>query len=288
MSYKYWLVRYVPDAIRGEFVNIALIVGSESGDWAFRRVESLSRANRLGGSPGAAEDWLRRLHHKFARGDFRLFELENRADFRRPPTDGWVEELRVRMNNTVQISPPTPVRGENADRIADALFRVLVVDPPVRVSPGDKKPIVQRLADAFVTYGNLSTENLKRNVQLVSGLQKANFDFAVDRQDHIVQMTQVWSFQRRSVPELSRDIQAWSFAIDQLRKRGGRLRNAKTGKDLAVQLDRTVPVRVLYAPPRNEAQSEALAIARDAWESAEIVPFEQGSERALVREVVSA
>ena len=42
-AYLYWLVRDVPDVVRGEQVNVAVIVGQDGGDWAIRVAPDLRR-----------------------------------------------------------------------------------------------------------------------------------------------------------------------------------------------------------------------------------------------------
>ena len=45
MRYLYSVVRFVPDPARGEYVNVAAILGSEeTGEWDVRQVENLRRA----------------------------------------------------------------------------------------------------------------------------------------------------------------------------------------------------------------------------------------------------
>ena len=45
MRYMYSVIRFVPDPIRGEFVNVGVLAGSdESSEWDLRMVESLKRA----------------------------------------------------------------------------------------------------------------------------------------------------------------------------------------------------------------------------------------------------
>lgn len=46
-GYQYWLIRYVPNAVRGEFVNIGVLVGMDGKDWALRTVDSFTRASLL-------------------------------------------------------------------------------------------------------------------------------------------------------------------------------------------------------------------------------------------------
>src|SRR5918994_1994334 len=48
VRYLYSVIRFVPDPIRGEFVNVGILAGSdESSEWELRTVENLRRARSL-------------------------------------------------------------------------------------------------------------------------------------------------------------------------------------------------------------------------------------------------
>ena len=48
MRYTYSVIRFVPDPVRGEFVNVGVLAGSdESSEWELRTVENLKRARAV-------------------------------------------------------------------------------------------------------------------------------------------------------------------------------------------------------------------------------------------------
>jgi hypothetical protein len=170
-DYQFWVIRYVPDSVRGEFVNIGLVVGGSDRDWAFRRVTRLSRARALGGFADAAESWLKRFEVDFI-SEGTLFAAEGLA---RPQgrTDLWIEELRRRMQNAIQISRPRPVVGRSAAEVADLLYARLIVDPPLRESSTARFRMANTLESAFTNLGVVTNLDIKRRVLARTGNPRA-------------------------------------------------------------------------------------------------------------------
>lgn len=285
MEYQYWLVRYVPDTVRGEYVNIGLVVGGSHTDWAFRRVERLTRAKALGGPTEGAEDWLTNFERKLAGlADFRLFPTDE-VDAR--PSVGWVEALRRRLSNTVQLSAPRVARGDSAEHLADLLFAALVVDPPSRNANSTASRLRTNYSRAFEQFAARMRLRLRENVAFQIGRQTTPVDFAVSSANEVVQLTQVLSFQRRDTRELQQRILASTLGVERLRRGGGRLVSPRTEQPLA-DLTSQVPVRVLYAPPQTPQQQETLQVALEAWADADIRSYEEGDESKLVHELAAA
>ena len=69
MSYKFSLIRFVPDPARGEFVNIGAIAGDEeSEDWDVRWISNYTRARALdsAGLLSAAKAFTAKLDERVA------------------------------------------------------------------------------------------------------------------------------------------------------------------------------------------------------------------------------
>ncbi|HEY5853622.1 MAG TPA: DUF3037 domain-containing protein [Aldersonia sp.] len=285
MEYQYWLVRYVPDTVRGEYVNIGLVVGGRHTDWAFRRVERLTRAKALGGATEGAVDWLNNFERKLAGvADFKLFPTDE-VDVR--PSVGWVEALRRRLSNTVQLSEARVARGDSAEHLADLLFAALVVDPPRRVTNSTVSRLRTNYSQAFEQSAARMKLTLRENVAFRIGRQTTPVDFAVSRANEVVQLTQVLSFQRRDARELQQRILASTLGVERLRRGGGRLVSPRTEEPLA-DLTSQVPVRILYAPPKTAQQQETFQVALEAWADAGIQGCPEGDESKLVHELAAA
>ncbi|GAA0608209.1 DUF3037 domain-containing protein [Kribbella sandramycini] len=283
--YMYWMLRYVPDSARGEFVNVGLIVGNEQrADWAVRTVPSLSRASRLGGDARWVEDWLARFQAAVG-SDLPLM---------RPPTQSSssgfsfasLDRIRRHLNNSFQITEPLPLRAADADSAADILYSQLIVESTQGPRSTDRNTAIRELRDAFYNVPELSPKDVQSRVRLQVGRQQARFEFAIGR-DRIAQLSHVWSFKRQSLDGLSGDIQATSYVIKRLREDGGLLLNPARTKQEPVRLSRDVPIRVLYVPPSSAVQREIFEGAEEAWSNLGVLPFAVGQEDHLAQEAVS-
>lgn len=265
--YQYWIVRYVPDPIRGEFVNIALLVGQDGQDWAFRKVTSLQRATRLGGDPMIAGYWLRELQRL-------VNSLSNRRDPSPEPllaaladsgeniSAAVVSRLAARLNNAVQISSPYPIVAESAQAGISMLFDHLVEDPQVQPRELFGTRVGTYVSEQFrraLPEGSHAVIRNRPHVLVGAVPRTANFaitDFKVE------QITNTWSFNLSDVEKVSTEIQAWVAHMNRLRKKGGIL-ESRGKPPLTIPGD--VQLRVVYEEPRLEAARPALQIAKEVW-----------------------
>lgn len=282
VGYTYWVLRYVPDPLRGEFINIGVVVGSPSGEWSIRRIHDLGRATRLGGDASECRNWLVRLEHLIEPKplvndllDLRLRRLES------VPDPEWMERLRRQQENNFQISEPRPVAASSAEEAAERLFGLLVVSPGERSMPRGRTRAVRALREEF--YSHLSPKSLQPDVRLQAGAQTARVDFAVGRSS-IVQLSQVVAFDVKNTEHLARSIQGNSYALSRLRKAGGSLENPRRRRHHAFSVSAEIPIRALYVPPTTTAQMAVHRMAMDAWQDLGVRAFEHGDEASLVAE----
>ncbi len=121
---RYRVLRYTPNLIRDEWVNIGVLL-EETVPAAPRRAArfieedaELTRLRRL--HPGVDEDLLRALPSEF---DARL---------REPGAAAHLEKLDQTLSNVLQFSPYRAVMTEDFDAELDRLFRDHVARPPAR------------------------------------------------------------------------------------------------------------------------------------------------------------
>ncbi|WP_416377865.1 DUF3037 domain-containing protein [Auritidibacter ignavus] len=140
-DYTAWVLRYVPNSIRGEFINIGILVGSYSADWAIRRVSNFKYANRLGGQAEALAPLLEEIE---ALIPTKRTELAQSAQHSTPMTRPLplsdpsrlelsvpaVEEMRAHYQNILQLSDPLASYGNSASELATLLFKTLVANGP--------------------------------------------------------------------------------------------------------------------------------------------------------------
>lgn len=290
MNYLYWVVRYVPDPVRGEFVNIALLAGQDGKDWAFRRVSNLQRATRIGGDPTIASYWLREFegmvsslgHRGAARTEPLLSAI---ADTGENISAAVVARLAARLNNAVQISPPFPLVAGSAQAGINMLFDHLVADPQVQ-----RRELFGTRVGNYVSTQFLRAlpegchAAIRSRPQVLVGAVPRTANFAVT--DSVVeQITNTWSFNLSDVDKVSTEIQAWGAHMTRLRRRGGVL-ESKGHPALTVPAD--VQLRVVYEEPRSEAARPALQIAKEVWsEIPGLVAYSETEQPSLVRDALS-
>jgi len=119
---RYRILRYTPNLIRDEWVNVGLLLEEVDGPRrAMRLIEEaseLARVRRL--HPAADEDLLRALPSEF---DARL---------RAPEAEvlTYLEKIGQTLSNVLQFSPQKALLAEDFDAELDRLFREHVAPPP--------------------------------------------------------------------------------------------------------------------------------------------------------------
>lgn len=282
--FSYWVLRYVPVPVRGEFINIGVVVGGDNGEWAIRRIHDLGRVNRIGGDPSDASNWLFRLENHLSpvRTSFdNLLELPSpKKAF--SPDGAWMERLRRQQENNFQISEARPVVAASASEAADRLYDLLIVAPKERAQPHGRRVAVRALRDEVQMH--LSRRAYQPDVRLLAGAQRARVDYAFGRSS-VVQLTQVFAFDIKTTDNLASQVQSSSYALSRLRKEGAELRNPRRANQPVQQVEHDVALRVLYVPPTNDSQHAVFQMALDAWQDLDVRAFALGDEASLVSEV---
>lgn len=271
MRYDYWVVRYVPDPIRGEFVNIGVIAGRDQ-DWSMRRVSNLRRASRIGGSAVVTDPFLRRVEESIAerlREVEMLLPLGRQREFGR----GIVEDLRARMNNVVQLSEARPVLASSSDEAADLAFELMVVDVDHEVKHRSRTQVVKKLQTAFNLRPELLNHVAQHQIASV-GAQETTIDFAI-RNNVVKQLSQVWAFDVRDTRNVQTQIRAWNYLLGLLRSDGGTLK-PKGGKH-GIQIPNNVEINAIYTRPTTDMGNSQLKVALDGWRrlGVDAVPSEE-------------
>lgn len=158
-AYRYRVLRYTPDVLRDEWVNIGVLLedagesGAAGARQALRVIEDaaeIARVRRL--HPAADEELLRQLPVEF---EMRL--ADSAAGAR-----AYLEKLGDTLSNVLQLSPQRAVLAEDFDAELDRLYRDHVA-PPVRSRGGvvesTRAWIRARLNDVFRRHRILSNSS---------------------------------------------------------------------------------------------------------------------------------
>lgn len=281
MRYQYWVIRYVPDPIRGERVNLGVIAGA-GPDWALRRVANLQRASRLGGSATITSQFLLRIEAVIEQ-QLTSVETLMHQDGPERLSKGFVEDLRARMNNIVQLSSPRSVLADSADDAADLAFDLMVVDAGHEVRHRSRTLVVRRLQEAFEMAPDVLS-HVSRYQQASVGQESASIDIAVTN-TVARQLSQGWSFDVRNLQRVETQIHAWNYMMGRLRDEGGVLR-AKSGRRRpnVLTIPRDVNINVLFRPPTSEEGNRQLNMAKEGWGRLGIDVVDEANAESVVDE----
>nr|WP_181062924.1 DUF3037 domain-containing protein [Pseudoclavibacter sp. RFBI5] len=258
MLYRYWIIRFVPNVARGEFTNIGIVCGRDGGDWHARfetrgaRATGVTQADLQTVGP-----WLRWFQHN----------IENGVSDLDATTSEWLEQLRVRQANTLQLAQPLPIDVTSAVEGVDLLFPHLVERADTRVRDSPTRPqIRRRLKDALVARrGYTLNRDLFQSPETRIGRQRVNFDLLRESAQGNI-LTDVWSFNVKNFDRLEQEIRSSNFMISTLRDHGA---------SFEVQPEKFEPVgpesliEVIYDPPKSESPQavDVFEAAREAWAS---------------------
>lgn len=285
MRYEYWVVRYVPDPIRGEFVNVGVVAG-RGNEWDLRRVSNLSRASRLGGSATASKPFLSRIERMV---EAELSQMEALLGASPELLErGFLEDLRSRMNNSVQLSRPRPVLAPSASEAADLAFDLMVVDVHHEVRHRPRTLAVRRLSHAFQEDPQLQAHVRMRQVISI-GPETTRIDFAVE-DGEVRQMSQAWAFDGEPV-RLQTNVRAWNYMMGLIRRRGGNLRvDEGQYSPSFIEIPSDVEINAVYADPQRNDGVEQLELAKSGWENLGVRPVRSEDSDRIVsgaRELVA-
>jgi hypothetical protein len=140
---SYFLVRYVPDLVRDEALNIGLFLYSPEEKYLgclfsddFRRVKRFH--------PQADLEFLRELQDDF----------EQQIDRNESDLEGFIHQMQESFSNLVQVTPPRPcLLRDPQSEIQDLFARYVGTRAPQPWSEDTRLRIKQRLTAAFVRAG---------------------------------------------------------------------------------------------------------------------------------------
>lgn len=214
MGSFYTVVRYVPDPIADERVNIGVIAfqGDQVKSVFLRR---WTRVKQLGLEN---IDFLRDFADAVENRQLPLFESSRQWD------EKAVREAVGAWANSIQFSAPKASTMDAAQTIASISKRVLLqADLTPRKRARDKRAVVSlgaaKLHSALIQEtGELADDLLKKRLMVEGKLQLHSFDLGV-KNGEIIAVAQGLSFEGRHTLEQVRDADAAKWAVDDVRKR---------------------------------------------------------------------
>lgn len=258
MKYRYWTIRYVPDPVRGERVNIGVIVGSvDDQEWSIRHVENAARANRLGGESGRAITYVRALADRVASAllpDDLLRTVE-------PVTTAFIERLRVHQQNSVQLAEARTVIADSAEAAMDLIYPLMVEEQAPRRRSVGRKRITRLMNEEFQRRLESAGVPVRTRVPARSNSASGSFDFVLGSQG-AVHLAHAWSFTVQSIDDLQEQFQSWNWLVSRVREEGavlGRTANSQ------VRISPDTPLLVVHDQPKTDQQKATLEAAQESW-----------------------
>lgn len=251
----------MPDPIRGEFVNVGAIVGSdESSEWAVQQVDNPLRARHLDDRGTLPAAWAFIDH---VGRDIDAFERmvltgqESKVEL----SEDWLHRLHTQHNNIVQVSEPLPIMAESIEEAIETVFGQLIVDPAKRTGGSTKHPALAAMRRAYREAGLVGS--VLQGATLEADGHRERIDFGVAN-GRVVQIAQTWSFQVADQDLLARNVRAWGWAVKAVQDHGGHLATSDRGE---LEIPRDVDVEVLYIPNDREGDRSAIDDARSVFAS---------------------
>jgi hypothetical protein len=138
----FFLLQYVPDELKGEFVNVGIVLLGGGRDGGFADVRFTRDWRRvLCLDPGADLEWLQALERDIG---LRLRDAAGREDI--------LYRLRDLCSNVIQISASRGCLGDEPGLELASLAKTYLEAPPVRAgkrAPSGRRQIVARMREAF-------------------------------------------------------------------------------------------------------------------------------------------
>ena len=272
MRYTYSVIRFVPDPVRGEFVNVGVLAGSdESSEWELRTVENLKRARAVDdkGLLGLVWSFVNDIGRKADR-----YAEAVQTSFFDETDDGlseeWLRRLSEESRNIVQFSNPAAVVAEDINEALDTLFAQFIVEPEARRFPFKKKNVaLAAIRRAYREAGLRQREHFAEGANVKGQHHKERFDFVVAN-GRAVQLAQTWSFQIPNQEDLAEQVKAWAWTVADIRRHGG---TAET-EVRRVDVPHDVKIEVVYVPPAVDGPRETLDEALAAFSEIDVHPVE--------------
>ncbi|MCM3850105.1 DUF3037 domain-containing protein [Pseudonocardia sp. DR1-2] len=274
MKYYYSIVRYVPDSFRGEFINVAVVVGSDvSQEWQIHRVGNTSRATQLGNKSSLSAVW-----HYLDEIDELIAEATDETSEVLTSTHTldreWLLVEHQRLRNVVQTTRPAPVIADDINEATEKVSDLHLVDPD-RQKRNSRTHAIAALRQVYRT--SLKVEYIHERCEGTLGHQHVDIDFAIGN-GNLVQLAHAWSFKAQNTKPTVEKIKAWSWTLRDIRERGGYIH--VPGRD-PYQLSDDIPIDVVYDEPRTDRGRRDLDESLEVFANLKVRAFQESNVEAI-------
>lgn len=262
MEYRYWVVRYVANLAREEFVNVGVVCGADEADWAVR-FDLHEGDRRIGGGSRGLRSWARWFERRLESLRPGLVEAEL------APTS-WIEGLREREQSAIRFSAPRPIESDSAESAVELLFPLLVERDSTRRSHSRTRASMRGdlLRRFELELGFALERTLFSRPTVTIGAETGRFDIARESAGDGLVLTNVSNFAARDVESVAMEARAANWLVHRIREGGAEIALPDLGD---VRVGQDTRVEAVYEPPRRgRGDAEAarlLESTQEAWET---------------------
>ena len=284
MRYVCSVVRFVPDIVRGEALNLGIVVGSDdSSEWELKRVDNLRRV-RAFDERGVLPQAVAYLEELAALLDDYTEAVDQNAASSIEFSEERLRSLASHSSNLLQWTAPLPLiadRLQEAVELSAAQFLMdttageTVAGRPTSERSPTKYAALAATRQAFIRYGLKKGRDFAVRPDVAGAHGHEIFDFVV-LNGIALQLVQAWSFQTSGHDDLSRRIRAWAWAVKGIRDSGG----YAVADNRNVEIRKDVSVAALYVAPASGAEPQAWEDAKTAFAELQVtsIPFDRADE----------
>jgi hypothetical protein len=251
--FTYSVVRYVPCIARGEFVNAAIVVGSDvSGEYELVTASvTNTTARNLGGAANTLNRFLRPIQSLV---DDMAFVAIGMKDAKEASlSESKLRRMSEDHRSSIQFSPPQPVLAESLQEAVEQLSGIYFRQPDSRAKPEiTKSKMSATLRRALSSQQLVKLRDYGETVSVNANGHKSKIDFVVSNGAPKV-LVQEFSFYKSDQEALLNEIRSWGFFLERVRDGGATMPKIASEGDFVI--DKDIMTFALCAVP-DEQSSE--------------------------------
>lgn len=262
-KYYYSVIRFVPSPVRGEFVNLGLIVGCDAtAEWAMELVGRKTRAARLdsAGILPLVTSELERLQLSFPADSDDAVSTTAQAI-----SESWLTHMAAESRNVLQYTRPQPIVAASVAAAMDRLRGIFIVEHVPQRRESLTRPAIRSRYLQLLQQCQLTPQQCPSKARLATGHSSTAVDVAVCN-GVARRLTQCWSFEVQDTENVLNEVKAWGWTMRDLRRYGGSIVAASR----SISVPRDVELSVIYALPAASDRDTVISEAMDVFSNDEL------------------
>ena len=271
MKCAYSVLRFVPDPVRGEFVNVGVLVGSDATrECTVTLTRRSRRGSHLADAKVLANFW------SYLR-DFRS-EVDSARSRHQMFSESWLRRVWQESGNLLQLTEPAPIAAQSLEAASAQLVGQFLEErrrSALGAAP-TRSTAQARIRKAYADLGLKPRRHFLEKPLVRGGTHKGVFDFVV-RSSHAVQLTHTWNFRVQDLPRVIEEVKAWAWTVQDIRENGG----SGTVNETRFDVPREVAVNAVVVQPRSGEERAAYREAAHAFAEVDAEPVPLGEARLV-------